>query len=250
MGGTPVIEWLRPGVGYEPAAAASMRRLEKRLGREHDCNSSYRDYSEQKRMFDAWTRYVNSGYDLRYKPNHSRALNPDDSMHCRGLADDSDDWTTPGYIDLAAEYGWVRTAAWDPTERHHFEYQWRKDQHRDDPDPRKDFLMSLSDDEQRALFDRTSQIHSWLDAVQQALLNGRAETGWGERAIDTIHRVSLDHYNRIFVRNEDGTPAWDFYQEALPALRRIENVTDEEVERLAKAFADESDRRRAAAKTP
>lgn len=147
MGGAPVIVWLREGVGYAPDAAASMRRLERALGREHDCNSSYRDYAEQKRMFDAWTRYVNSGYDPRYKPNHSRALNPDDSMHCRGLADDSDDWTTPGYIELAAERGWIRTAANDPTERHHFEYQWWNDQHRNDPDPEEDDMFT---DEDRA----------------------------------------------------------------------------------------------------
>lgn len=131
----PTIEWLRPGVGYQPAAARSMRRLEARLGRAHDCNSSYRDYDEQMQMYNAWNRYVNSGYDSRYKPNHSRALHPDKSVHCMGLADDSDDWTTPGYIDLAAEYGWIRTAANDPTERHHFEYQVWNDQHRNDPTP-------------------------------------------------------------------------------------------------------------------
>lgn len=131
----PTIEWLRPGVGYQPAAARSMRRLEARLGRAHDCNSSYRDYDEQMQMFNAWNRYVNSGYDARYKPNHSRALHPDKSVHCMGLADDSDDWTTPGYIELAEEYGWIRTAAGDPTERHHFEYQVWRDQHRNDPAP-------------------------------------------------------------------------------------------------------------------
>ncbi|MDQ1169595.1 hypothetical protein QE392_001399 [Microbacterium proteolyticum] len=135
MGGAPTIVWLRPGVGYTAPAAASMRRLERALGREHDCNSSYRDYDEQMRMYNAWQRYVNSGYNPRYKPNHSRAIHPDTSEHCAGIADDSDDWTTPGYIDLAAEHGWIRTAAWDPTEQHHFTYQWWKDQHRNDPEP-------------------------------------------------------------------------------------------------------------------
>lgn len=135
MGGAPAIVWLRDGVGYTPDAAASMRRLEAALGRAHDCNSSYRDYDLQRSMFDAWNRYVDSGYNPRYKPNHSRAIDPDKSMHCKGLADDSDDWTTPGYIDLAAEHGWIRTAANDPTERHHFEYQWWNDQHRNDPAP-------------------------------------------------------------------------------------------------------------------
>lgn len=126
----PVIVWLRPGVGYQPAAAASMARLERDLGREHDCNSSYRDYNTQLGMWRAWEAWV-AGTGPR--PNHSRALHPDASMHCQGLADDSDDWTTPGYIELAEEHGWIRTAADDPTERHHFEYQWWRDQHRNEP---------------------------------------------------------------------------------------------------------------------
>ena len=54
---------------------------------------------------------------------------------CRGEALDSDDWLTPGFVALAAEHGWIRTAANDPTERHHFEYQWHRDQHRHDPAP-------------------------------------------------------------------------------------------------------------------
>lgn len=130
MGGAPAIEWIRPGVGYVPEAAASMRRLEARLGRPHDCNSSYRDYAKQLSMYYAWEAYANGTGPY---PGHSRAIHPDYSMHCRGLADDSDDWTTPGYIELAAEYGWIRTAANDPTERHHFEYQRWRDQHYGEP---------------------------------------------------------------------------------------------------------------------
>lgn len=147
MSGAPTIVWLRPGVGYIAPAAASMRRLERAIGREHDCNSSYRDWDEQMRMFNAWNRYVNSGYDPRYKPNHSRALHPDKSEHCAGVADDSDDWTDPAYVEEAAEHGWIRTAAWDPTEQHHFTYQWWNDQHRNDPDPEEDDMFT---DEDRA----------------------------------------------------------------------------------------------------
>lgn len=130
MGGAPTIVWLRPDVGYAPEAAASMSRLEARLGRPHDCNSSYRDWNVQYSMWRAWEDWV-SGRGPR--PPHSRAIHPDASMHCKGLADDSDDWMTPGYIELAAEYGWIRTAASDPTERHHFEYQSWRDQHRNEP---------------------------------------------------------------------------------------------------------------------
>lgn len=129
MSSAPVIQWIRPGVGYAADAAASMLRLEAALGRKHDSNSSYRDYNKQLGMYRAWNAYVNGRGP---KPPHARAIHPDYSMHCRGLADDSDDWKTPGYIALALEHGWVRTAAWDPTEQHHFEYQRGRDQHRTD----------------------------------------------------------------------------------------------------------------------
>ncbi|MGW9345893.1 hypothetical protein ACWGR3_30600 [Streptomyces albidoflavus] len=152
MSGAPVIEWLRPGVGYTPPAAASMRRLEARLGRPHDCNSSYRDWDKQMSMHVAWERYEASGYRRDLYPGHSRALHPDDSMHCKGLADDSDDWTTPGFIELAEDHGWIRTAASDPTERHHFEYQWWRDNHRFDPAPAgQEQEDDMFTDEDRAL---------------------------------------------------------------------------------------------------
>lgn len=131
MGGAPSIVWLRPGVGYVEAAAASMARLEsafhRRYGRQRTSNSTYRDYGKQLKMWRDWTAWEQGRGP---KPNHSRALHPDESMHCRGLADDTNEWTTPGYIALAADHGWIRTAAWDPTERHHFEYQERRDNHR------------------------------------------------------------------------------------------------------------------------
>lgn len=135
MGGAPVVETVRPGVQLVSAAADSFRRLEARVGRPIDVNSTYRDWNTQLSMYNAWMRYVNSGYKPAYKPNHSRALHPDYSKHCQGLALDSDDWASPGFINLAREYGWVRTAANDPTEQHHFEYQWWEDTHRNDPVP-------------------------------------------------------------------------------------------------------------------
>jgi hypothetical protein len=126
----PTIEWVRPGVGFVAPAAASFRRLEDDLDRRVDVNSTYRDYGKQMGMFNAWNRYVASGRKPSLKPPHSQAIHPDRSMHCKGLALDSDDWTTHGFIALAAEHGWIRTAASDPTERHHFEYQAARDKHR------------------------------------------------------------------------------------------------------------------------
>lgn len=130
----PVIDTIRPGVQFTPPAAASFRRLEADLGRPVDVNSTYRDWNLQLRMYHDWRAYVDG---TGPKPAHSRAIYPSLSRHTSGLALDSDDWSTPGFVALAAEHGWIRTAAGDPTEQHHFEYQWWRDQHRDDPIPAK-----------------------------------------------------------------------------------------------------------------
>ncbi len=122
----PTIIWIRPGVGFVASAADSFLRLETRLGRQIDSNSTYRDYDTQMGMYLAWQAWVNG---TGPRPNHSRAIHPDYSVHCQGKALDSDDWRTPGFNELAAEYGWIRTAANDPTEQHHFEYQSWRDQH-------------------------------------------------------------------------------------------------------------------------
>lgn len=132
MGGAPAIVTVRPGVQFVPPAADSFRRLEARLGRRADVNRTYADWDTQLKMYNAWQAYVTGRGP---KPNHSRALHPSKSAHCAGLAWDSDDWRTPGFISLAAEYGFIRTAANDPTEQHHFEYQWWRDSHRNEPVP-------------------------------------------------------------------------------------------------------------------
>lgn len=149
----PIIETIRPGVQFTPPAAASFRRAEADLGRPIDVNSTYRDPVLQLRMYNAWLAYIQGRGP---HPGHSRALHPDDSVHCKGEALDSDDWRTPGFNTFMAERGWIRTAAGDPTEQHHFEYQVWRDQHRNRPssdgsstpfDPEEDSIMSAKLDE-------------------------------------------------------------------------------------------------------
>lgn len=132
MGGAPVLETIRPGVVFTPPAAASFRRAEHDLGRRIDVNSSTRDWDLQMSMYLAWQAWVNG---TGPKPWHARAVHPKYSKHCTGLAVDSDDWTRPGFNAFMAERGWIRVAAYDPTEQHHFEYQWWRDQHRNRPAP-------------------------------------------------------------------------------------------------------------------
>ena len=130
---------IRPDVVFEVAAARSFRRADAawraRSGLMIDANSTYRDWALQLSMYHAWEAWVNG---TGPKPNHSRAVHPDYSRHTTGLALDSDDWATPGFIPLMLEHGWIRTTASDPTERHHFEYQWWRDTHRNDPAPAGD----------------------------------------------------------------------------------------------------------------
>jgi hypothetical protein len=126
----PTIHWVRDGVGFTPEAAASFIRAEADLGRRIDVNSTHRDYYKQLSMWRAWNAYVAG---VGPYPGHSRALHPDASAHSKGLGLDSDDWRTPGFIAFMAERGWIRTAAGDPTEQHHFEYQSWRDQHRNRP---------------------------------------------------------------------------------------------------------------------
>jgi hypothetical protein len=124
MSAPPVIVTIRPGVSFVPGAAASWLRMEADAGRPIDCNSSYRDWSTQYQWWLAWEAYANGRGP---RPPHGRAIHPDKSMHCRGVAADTDDWAL--LLGLA-DHGWRRTAA---DEAWHFEYQYWNDKHRNRP---------------------------------------------------------------------------------------------------------------------
>lgn len=180
----PVIEWVRDGVGFTPDAAASFRRAEADWGGAIRCNSTYRDWDEQMRMYLAWNAWVQGRGP---KPNHSRAVHPDESRHTSGIAFDTNLWTVPGFIKHMADHGWIRTAAWDPTEQHHFEYQWWNDNHRNDPAPagqkEEDELMAAKDDIisnltakiaelRQAITDRRGVVVAWVGGTAWVLDHG------------------------------------------------------------------------------
>lgn len=144
MGGAPVIEEVRPGVAFALDAARAFRRAEASWGSTIRCNSTYRDYTQQLRMYDAWMAWV-QGWGP--KPDHSRAIHPDYSKHCQGLALDTDLWAVPGFLAHMAEHGWIQILPNDPTERHHLEYQWWKDQHRNDPVPEPEVPIEESEED-------------------------------------------------------------------------------------------------------
>lgn len=116
----PTIVTIRPGVAFEPAAAASWRRMEATAGRLIDVNSSYRNYSEQLAAYNAYQAYVNGT-----GPWAPFALHPDKSMHCRGLAVDTDDQSL---IKAMPSHGWRQTAL-AIGEPWHFDYLRSQDQH-------------------------------------------------------------------------------------------------------------------------
>ena len=123
MGGT-VIVTVRPGVQFTPDAAKAFQRAEAQVqaefGRNIDVNSTYRDWNEQLRMFNAWQAYLAGGPN----PGHSKALHPDDPLafHTKGTALDSDDWVNARIVAILAENGFIRNRLYVPNEKHHFEY--------------------------------------------------------------------------------------------------------------------------------
>ena len=120
----PVIVTIRPGVAFEPAAAMSWRRMEARLGRRIDVNSSYRDYSAQMIAYNAYRAYV-----AGIGPWAPYALHPDKSMHCKGLAVDTDDQAV---LKGFASHGWRQTAL-QIGEPWHFDYFRSMDDHQGEP---------------------------------------------------------------------------------------------------------------------
>lgn len=136
MGGL-VIERIRPGVEFVPDAAAAFRRADAQVraefGRGIDVNSTYRSWSDQMEMFEAWNRYVASGYRPALKPNHSKAVHPSESFHVAGTALDSDDWVNARIVEILADDGFIRNRLHVPGEQHHFEYIRDRDNHRGEP---------------------------------------------------------------------------------------------------------------------
>jgi hypothetical protein len=201
----PTIVWLRDGVGFVAPAAAAWARLEARLGRRAGVNSTYRDYNLQLSMWRAWLAYQAGTGPY---PGHSRALHPDESMHCAGLAVDTNEWTTPGFIDLAAEYGFIRTAANDPTERHHFEYQSWMDRHKNEPANTGSSESFNEEDEMNSEQDK------WLRSLYMGIFGVRNVTGdatplrwtniWGDAQSSNYGLLPLVLHNQTLIAKNVG----------------------------------------------
>lgn len=130
MGGTAVLTRAQTvDIGHSrgrlaPAAAESLARIDAEAGRPLDVNSAWRDPVLQDRMYAAWLAWING---TGTQPNHGRALPSWQSIHCRGMAIDTDDWQQ--LKKLLNAHGWFQVADDEPW---HFEYDPTRDTRKDD----------------------------------------------------------------------------------------------------------------------
>lgn len=93
------------------APAASIFRIDAKLGRPVDSNSAYRDYDEQMKAYNAYRWYLNGG------PRAPLALHPDNSWHCKGMALDTDDGPAYGRgmtTQMWRDNGWLFQVQGEP----------------------------------------------------------------------------------------------------------------------------------------
>lgn len=118
-------------------AAASLRRIDRQLGRLADINEAGRSPEKADENYRAWI-----AYSTGKGPKAAYALPASKSVHCIGLAADSDDWYNAEAAAIWRDNGWVQTALYpnDPkrNEPWHGEYRIARDNHLHDPDPTTD----------------------------------------------------------------------------------------------------------------
>lgn len=119
--------WLRAD------AAASVLRIDQQLGRLADVNDAGRSPEQADKNHAAWVAYQNGG------PKAPYALPASRSVHCLGLAVDSDDWYNARAAAVWRENGWRQTARYPDNpakdEPWHGEYSTVRDKHLTDPTP-------------------------------------------------------------------------------------------------------------------
>lgn len=132
MGGLVKVD-LGHGRGWAaPTAAASIRRIDRDLGRPADINEAGRSPEKADKNYRKWLAYKNGT-----GPWAPYALPASKSVHCWGNAADSDDWYNPAAAAVWRDHGWRQTARYndDRDEPWHGEHFPNLDNHRNDPAP-------------------------------------------------------------------------------------------------------------------
>lgn len=143
MGGSALVT-VRPGVVFAPDPAAAFQRanaeVRAELGRDIDVNRTTTAWDVQLAMYNAWNKYVASGYKPSLYPGHSKAVHPSESFHVYdpktgkgGNALDSDDWTNARVVEILADNGFIRNRLYVKGEDHHFEWIRSSDKHYGSP---------------------------------------------------------------------------------------------------------------------
>lgn len=120
-------------------AAASIFRIDQQLGRPADINEAGRSAENADRNRAAWEAYRDGR-----GPWAPYALGSGDSVHCTGLAADSDDWYDPAAAAVWRDNGWRQTARYndDRDEPWHGEYNLDLDNHRNDTPEEEDTMST------------------------------------------------------------------------------------------------------------
>ncbi len=137
--------YLDGGRGWaSPAAAASIHRIDRQLGRLADINEAGRSREKADENHRKWLDYLNGGPWAPY------ALPADKSVHVSGDAADSDDWYDPEAAAVWRDNGWRQTARYpgnpkkdEPWHGEHFEHL---DNHRNDPAPAAGAVTAREDE--------------------------------------------------------------------------------------------------------
>lgn len=108
-----------------PQCQWSIHRIDAQLGRYLDINSAWRDPQEQERFYTAYRAYVNGN-----GPWAPIALPPEQSVHCKGEAIDTDD-NNASMTRILNDNGWFHTVFRDGklVEPWHYEYDYKRDKY-------------------------------------------------------------------------------------------------------------------------
>jgi len=152
----------------------SIHRIDAQLGRYLDINSAWRDPQEQERLYTAYRSYVNGN-----GPWAPIALPPEQSVHCKGEAIDTDD-NNAAMTRILNNNGWFHTVFRNGVlvEPWHYEYDYKRDKfYGGQPAGSGSGSTPIEEDDMYSDKDRErdNTTARWIDLLGHNLLDGRPE---------------------------------------------------------------------------
>lgn len=157
-----------------PQCVWSIHRIDAQLGRYLDINSAWRDPQEQERLYTAYRSYVNGN-----GPWAPIALPPEQSVHCKGEAIDTDD-NNAAMTRILNDNGWFHTVFRNGVlvEPWHYEYDYKRDKfYGGQPAGSGSGSTPIEEDDMYSDKDRErdNTTARWIDLMGHNLLDGRPE---------------------------------------------------------------------------